>query len=574
MKKEIKLEKEVRYAKLISWILIILFIILATIVFIKTKYITGRVIEVPASPTDCSESAISALWDFVFKESSVGITISTNSTESNRCNFFLANKTRGEEVWLLYGFDMPSFPQEIRSKGIIALKANLTAQGLSNISQILDPDYSSQILIERQLTKEQASAQLQSIFKTGILTLNTTINNGETSYFYEEEINQTSKTNFTDRITTYTISANQSLESFMVLSFEGPIICSANWTNVTLSCTSNETQIIWFNDTSSCENVTRPTNRTIPCDYDKNGIIGNIADINLDHVDDFGFKIGGTIFNISKNYSGTLSLQIEDNGTAIMTSSYNFQSPLNLKNLTIKKQSSNSNIGYIIIDGLDREKTVYLDRIAGFSQVCIKNTTVDAISSISRHCTDDEEILLSCPGSMFNSSLTCNITSNRFVVSGIAHSGVIEMNESEDSACTSDWQCTNWSSCALNVSTRICTDLNTCSSTKNETRQCSLEINAIYTAQNQDNCTPVWNCTNWAPEKCAKGLNQTRTCTSLNDCTNSPLPLQRECQEKKLNNLIIMISVILGIMILVIVGLIAYYMISALKPEEIQINEA
>jgi hypothetical protein len=49
----------------------------------------------------------------------------------------------------------------------------------------------------------------------------------------------------------------------------------------------------------------------------------------------------------------------------------------------------------------------------------------------------------------------------------------IEADDDENLGCTSDWDCTAWSSCSGGEQTKTCVDLNDCSENKDETRACT-----------------------------------------------------------------------------------------------------
>ena len=89
----------------------------------------------------------------------------------------------------------------------------------------------------------------------------------------------------------------------------------------------------------------------------------------------------------------------------------------------------------------------------------------------------------------------------------------------ETEACTSDWDCGEWSACGIDqLERRTCTDKNNCKADKEETQPCAFT------------CQESWTCLRWSV--CQGGL-QTRTCYDQNNCAtilNKPAD-QQSCQE-------------------------------------------
>jgi hypothetical protein len=88
-------------------------------------------------------------------------------------------------------------------------------------------------------------------------------------------------------------------------------------------------------------------------------------------------------------------------------------------------------------------------------------------------------------------------------------------------SCTSQWDCSDWTSCVAGQQTRTCTD----------TRKCA-KPNPAKPAETQAcNCYEDWSCSNWKPDDCKQGEKQTRTCEDWNKCgTTSYKPAtERDC---------------------------------------------
>jgi hypothetical protein len=77
-----------------------------------------------------------------------------------------------------------------------------------------------------------------------------------------------------------------------------------------------------------------------------------------------------------------------------------------------------------------------------------------------------------------------------------------------------------------------------------------------------DNCISDWNCTDWAPERCSSGEQQTRKCTDSNKCLapNNAGETSRSCKNNGLS-IWVWTSIVLGSLIIIagiIIGIIAY----------------
>jgi hypothetical protein len=226
----------------------------------------------------------------------------------------------------------------------------------------------------------------------------------------------------------------------------------------------------------------------------------------------------------------------------------------------VEKQSSGNDFGYLLIKGIERSKTLRIDKInTTSSQICIRNRQVEDINIFSSDCDSSAEVKLDCPGS--TSQFTCIIENNRFVVTGLTSSAVIEFLAQPNSnsntntstgTCTPEWRCVEWSTCSSNQQVRTCTDINTCNSNVGkpvETQSCT----------SSPSCTPKWDCTDWRPQSCPSNEEQTQVCTDLNNCgTNTGKPVEtRSCEYDSNLPWIIAISVI-SLFILIVFIIIIY----------------
>lgn len=284
--------------------------------------------------------------------------------------------------------------------------------------------------------------------------------------------------------------------------------CTQNWIAVSMNCTSSDNYIVWYNDTNRCNNSAgMPVNLTLDCDYNKNGIIGNFSSFSQTNIN-LAVYVDNQTANISQTFNTSKTIEFREGNLTRVKFDYAFSQPLNMKNITIIKQSSSSDFGYLIVNGIDVSKIITADILDSGSKVCVKNSHVGNISAVSNNCTGTSEYIVNCPGT--NSSFSCNITNSKFVVSGLTSSAVREFSLSPAN-CTPSWNCSSWSSCINNLQTKTCNDINSCG------------VLTGKPATNQSctpppSCTPSWNCTEWTPEKCPENQTQTKICIDLNNC--------------------------------------------------------
>lgn len=140
-------------------------------------------------------------------------------------------------------------------------------------------------------------------------------------------------------------------------------------------------------------------------------------------------------------------------------------------------------------------------------------------------------------------NFTCRISGNKFIVTGLTHSAVIEILPISES-CIPDWECDDWTDYDNNCGSRTCADLNNCeniSSKPLEYQKCLI-------------CVPDWDCTKFAPEKCPKSERRTRTCDDLNDCgTSKGEPNLTQSCKIETNWMLIIAGIIGGIIILILI---------------------
>jgi len=347
------------------------------------------------------------------------------------------------------------------------------------------------------------------------------------------------------------------------------LTCYPNWTAHYDSTSVPEQNITYYVDENDCGiESTRPENETTYYDHDNNGIIGNVNSITEDNFDrnDLEIRIGDEELNVTKNYSdeGEEIIQVLEDDDVIIEFVYDFDDgPINFYDVTIKKQSFSSEYGFLIVSGLDIEKTVYVDRKNSTSSaVCVEDRgSVDDVSDISDECDRTGEKLIGCPGE--EDGIACLISGDYFEVSGLEHSGVKEYIGDVTFltfSCVPNWTYSAWSACnSSGQQTRTATDLNNCGTIAGRE---ALIRNCTYTPSAAA-CTPDWDCTSWAPEECPKNETQTRTCTDLNNCgTSAGKPSETKSCVYEGGSTILLVIIIFVVLILFVIGaVVAYFLL-------------
>lgn len=272
--------------------------------------------------------------------------------------------------------------------------------------------------------------------------------------------------------------------------------CSTSFKANITDCRPDERIVKYFMANSTC-GIKAPDNITLErCDYNNNKIIGNLSDIDSNF--NFTFYDNSLPINMGNNFSGVHSLSMNEGGNVRVEFDFNFSSSsLDMTRVFIRRQANSSNEGYIIINGLNGvNKNVYVDKVKNFSNsVCIKESSITNIGSISDSCSSSNERLISC-NNIQDSGYTCQDLGNFYFVTGLNHSAVMEFDESIFSgsqSCTPSWSCGEWSECIAGEQTRLCTDLNSCQSIANkpaEAQSCS-EQTFGSNDRDPDNINPI-----------------------------------------------------------------------------------
>ena len=501
-------------------------------------------------PTDCSDESVKAVWDEVFEISSSGISIETGAIVRGFCESYIANKTVNNQIYILGGTTITNVSRIFFINGnsiaeiFIPLNAAKSIIGSDSdtffeiISGVSNSDKYFNVRGAEISSEVGAKIIFDSIFKIS----NSTEFSGTTSeYSFEESkevFSESVKTKFS--IVGEVFKKNETNVLFYAKEVTSPSACTPSWNATNTSCISNETLIEWFRDENSCNSYTNyPGNNSYSCDYDGNGIIGSEDSVSTDNVD-LGVKISGLKLNVTKTYEGERTIEIQNNGKTIISFEQNLsEEPFDLTNIRIRRPASLANLGYIIVEGIEKAKTVKLDRRNNGTKVCVKDRSgISAISAVSNDCLDNYEYIVDCPGT--NGRFTCSLTNTTFTVSGLTHSAVKEFVPII-SNCTANWFCGAWGECSNGTHVKVCSDLNGCGTMvgmPNETESCV------------PTCAPDWDCGDWTPEVCPENGKQIRTCVDKNTCGNSTKTETKICKYKESS--VLMIVIIIGAILLVL----------------------
>ena len=467
------------------------FVVLGIFIVIILSYVNSldvgsQVLLAPAQsevafPISCDDADISDFWDRVFVESSDGITIVADDEFSNGwdwelCTSFSAYKILGSQVYFLEGHLNPKysyraikagvtqgFIDSFNSQGALVFEGN---QGVFKVASSNLLDRSAELT-----TVPQATTEHENVFKiypegsfefvSGSYADNSYISEGEKDV---------------SGINIYVKSVVGSIKDYSYLSFEDESTCDPDFVEIEDVCIDNET-IFTYEDLNSCGSVLfAPQERTEICDASGDGsfnIVGNIAGFSEAHPT-FIILINGTLIDPFETFSSEIRrFEVIDSGKPLLAFDYNFgeKGDLNVDGIEIVQNGVADTFGFTIINGLNVEKTIRVDRVANGNAVCIKDAEVISISEISEGCTGPDEILVACPG--VSDNYECLISQEGyFVVYGLMNSGVKEFGTSgtqqdqqgdlTSGNCIPNWECAEWGDCVDGNKTRICTDLNSC----------------------------------------------------------------------------------------------------------------
>jgi hypothetical protein len=385
----------------------------------------------------------------------------------------------------------------------------------------------------------------------------------------------------TSTLTTYYINSTDCTIGRPANETHPCIMTCAVWTEVTTSCNATDYYRTYYNNTnSSCTTPGSPPEEssTLDCDYRRLGIIGTESDIE-DYNLEASLVIDDSALSLTRNYTKDEELTVEivdEDDNLLVEFDHDFSdSPLSLRDISIKKQSSSAAYGYLIVNGIEDDKTFIVDKlISDSSKVCVEDKEMQSISSISNGCSSSGERVVNCPGE--NGDFTCSIVDEGFSVSGLSHSGVKEFYTSLPDVCTSDWDCAEWGACYAGTQTRTCVDINNCiTTTQTETQSCSSPPSSQQPPGGDlpgSQCSPTWTCTSWTPSTCPESKIKTRTCTDTNNCgTASGKPSESQsCIYKSSNMTTILIIVAVGVVVLLLIILLVFLLRKGRKKDDVR----
>ena len=121
-----------------------------------------------------------------------------------------------------------------------------------------------------------------------------------------------------------------------------------------------------------------------------------------------------------------------DNGNTIVEFSHNFsESDLDFIYVVLDVSESDASKSHVIVKGLnilESTKTIYLDKIIGSNQICVKDAEVSSIYEVSTSCNDTDEYLFNfcnTEGQIIG-GITCTDIGSSYKIDGLHHSAVTE----------------------------------------------------------------------------------------------------------------------------------------------------
>jgi hypothetical protein len=542
---------------------------------------------------NCSNETIKQIWSAIFQISPTEpFTIHKNET-NGRCISFVAFKNISTELYVLRSY-VNSTQWDTISDYHIATYSNTTPDyiqtGIHNGMYLNEPwlpviIYSSLMPSSNLSTANmdsfsKATDQYKKVYRKGPSSWTLTEdsspdynNNGSISFSFNfnlgEEFNlgaqyqffevdnkpaiqghvmELEDKGFQSISETGSVSINYSFASYVLsrirIIYSNVSSCTPIWVSKNTSCLDGE-QTVYYQLANSCVNFSKnplPANFTKGCDLNNINIAGNHSKFQSRN-SGILIIINNSEINLSNQYNETQEVLLKESSQNRVKFNYNFSfQALDISQINITKQPSSSSFGYLIVNGLNISKIIYLDKInAGSNQVCVYNGHIENINNISSYCNSTNEVLLSCPGSSNN--ITCSIEENLIVIAGLSNSAAKEMIPNNTLSCVSNWTCLDWSSCVAGQQTRICLDVNNCNisdSDRTEQQPCQMP------------CSPNWKCSNWT--QCSKEGNHSRVCTDQNSCgVLTGKPLEFGTCEKESSGLKIALFVFFGILILAII---------------------
>ncbi|MFH1630805.1 MAG: NosD domain-containing protein, partial [Candidatus Aenigmatarchaeota archaeon] len=250
--------------------------------------------------------------------------------------------------------------------------------------------------------------------------------------------------------------------------------------------------------------------------------IGNASNIST-NIANINITVAGST-TVLGNITGIQNVSLFNSTKSFLNFSWNFtKAVLNISAINVTIQSSGATVGVTIIRGINlsshnQTKTVYVDRISGEDQICVKDADITSITEVSSACTGANEFIVSCPGS--TGAYTCTVSGTQYIVTGLNNSGIVEFPVTAavtsvsgggggSTGCTQNWSCSSWSSCYSNsTQSRNCADLGSCNlENKTEWQNCTY-VEAT---------TPTLPTTSTTPNVSDEGVSSDVDVTEVND---------------------------------------------------------
>jgi len=537
------------FNKNILIVLAVLLIALFLFFFIfKNLHLTNNVIEKPQTPPNCSNESIKAAWISIFKGSSENLTIiaAPDSNESNSsfgiffiggCPVYSVYQVNGPKIKALVGIDMWFF---VDMNMVYAINGEFKPGNIENITSSLN-NYSESYpsLLSITLMGFEENNENNTLLPRNISTIDEAESHFES--IFKVSSSNWEKENLTEdyessNVTVYSFNESEEMKNITVFGESIDPMGAIGKAGMVFGNSSLDeyiySEVSMFGILETLEekfgNWTSPINTSV-------------SNITIE-VNNSKLKVAEEFNLISESSTEKQRVEILENNKTIIETEINLTNDFDWTKIILKKQDNYSNKGYVIINGLNSTKNITVDRINNNSKsVCIKDQEINNINEISEGCNSTNEYIIECPGNISN--FTCSISGDKFVITGLKHSAVVEIIPTPK-VCIPDWQCDDWSNIEKSCGYRTCTDLNSCENISlkpNESQKCPV-------------CNPNWECTNYTPTKCPKELKQTRTCTDTNNCKTSKAEpaLEQSCKIET-NWMLIIAGILGGIIILIVI---------------------
>jgi hypothetical protein len=558
--------------------LVLSIVIVIIVLFFAIKYnITGKVIlEIPNYET-CSEDSIKSIWASLFKGNPENIRIFMGANY-NKCDNFLAFDIKGNNVEMIISSFVISEQENSKgekvyinislttgiygnfSEDYISILRNITGYN-GGVEQVyIIPDY----LTIKKRTLSEAKTEFSTRFKTSSEKWKLDGEGDYAEYKYTElDYSPSSKKYNIGSVTSNYYYGQLDLGKFHLAEIDSEnMTCRPRWTQKETPCTGKEFKTIYYQDANGCSDQTKkPEDIQERCDFNNDGLYGHPTTIKT-NIKNINLFIDDKEYDLNKNYLDNVNHNFklkDENGKIITEFDILLKEKLDLEKIYIQKQEMEK-IGYTIINGLNTPKDIYTDKLNEESKyVCLKNAEITTLSSISLGCNASDEIKLQCPGKL--SIFSCEIENNRFKVSGLSKSAVMEFLEwkrtennnitlitmpqnNTSQICNSNWSCTSWSSCEKDIKIRTCEDKNKCAIHSKKPQEIA--------SCNKD-CTPLWICSEWDKSQCDSTGLKIRTCEDKNNCFEVDIPEEeKKCDTTNELKKTIIIGLVIFIVLIVI----------------------